>query len=285
MPAALPLPIRVLVKGASTVSWLSGMGASRSDLAFPRALEADLLAHGRPVELHTISVPSERIKSSLRHWEDEVIAFSPDVVILVYGHYESIHLFLPWWLERHANSLRGRPGPIRELYRTRLLRPVWMTLAKLQAKADTVLDPTIRRSRPRRVAADLERLIGHLQRMGSPLVFVFELLPPARRYQSWFPGMAERIAVMNAALAATTERFDRNVRFLRVSALVEEHAEGDIDVATPDGFHYSAHLHRMIGAELAREIAEWADTQQHLRIPGGETGGNAVPTDANRAKS
>jgi hypothetical protein len=265
MPEPLPLPIRILVKGASTVTWASGMGSSRSDFIFPRAIEQELLKDGRPATVQTISVPSERTKSTLLHWEHEVLGFSPDVIVLVYGHYESIHLFLPWWLERHANSRRARPRPLAELYRRVLLRPVWMFLAKLQARLDTKLDPTIRRNRPKYVAADLERLIERVQEIGSPLVYVFELLPPAKRYHSWFPGMAARIEVMNRAIADMVARVDSpNVQLFKVSELVEEHCGGDIGVATPDGFHYTHELHHEIGAELARRIAAWAETQPHL---------------------
>lgn len=269
MPDPLPLPIRVLVKGASTVGWLSGMGGARTDFTFPRVIEEQLLQSGRPVELRTHSVPSERTKTTLRHWEYEMIGFSPDVVVLVYGHYETVHLFLPWWLERHANSLKKRQGRVRAAYRRLLLRPVWMFLARLQARLDTTLDPTIRRSRPRRVAADLENLLEHVQDMHSPLVFLFELLPPAKRYQSWFPGMAARIEVMNEAIRDLVERLDNpNIRLLRIQPIVDEYAGGDMNVATPDGFHYSPEIHRVIGTRLAEEIATWADTQPHLRVGG-----------------
>lgn len=266
--APLPLPMRVLVKGASTVGWLSGMGGERSDFTFPRALEEQLLAHGRPVQVRTYTEPSQLARTALHRWQEEMIGFSPDVVVLVYGHYEAIHLFLPRWLERHANSLRARPGRLRDAYRTRVLRPVWMALARAQAWLDRTVDPTVRRGRPRQVAADLERLIGHIQELHSPLVFVFELLPPSRRYRSWFPGMARRIEVMNDALEDMVRRVGRpNVRFFRVGELVDKYADGDLEIAIPDGFHYSAQLHRRIGAELAAEIAAWADAQAHLRRP------------------
>jgi hypothetical protein len=267
MTQPLPMPIRVLVKGASTVNWLSEMGGPRTDFAFPRAIEAELLGAGRPVQIRTISVPSERTSTTLRRWEDEVLGYSPDVVVLVYGHYETIHLFLPRWLERHANSLRTRPRPLVNLYRKSVLRAVWMFLARMQARLDTRLDPTLRRARPRNVANDLQTLITQLQKIGSPLVIVFELLPPAKRYRSWFPGMAARIDVMNEAIAAMIKRVDKpNVRLFRTSEMVTKYAEGDIDVATPDGFHYSPYLHKMIGAELGRQIMEWADTQPHLQV-------------------
>jgi hypothetical protein len=265
MPESLPLPIRILVKGASTVSWASGIDRSRDAFIFPRAIEAELLKEGRPAQVQTISVPSERTKSTLLNWEREVLGFSPDVIVLVYGHYETVHLFLPWWLERHANSRLARPRPLAELYRRTLLRPVWMFLAKLQARLDTRLDPTIRRNRPKYVAADLERLLERVQEIGSPLVYVFELLPPAKRYHTWFPGMAARIEVMNTTLADLVARVNLpNVQYFKVSELVDKHCGGDIDVATPDGFHYTPELHYEIGAELARRISTWAETQPHL---------------------
>jgi hypothetical protein len=265
MPSPLPLPVRVLVKGASTVNWLSWMGGPRTDFSFPRVIEAHLAAQGRPAEMRTFTMPSEQTHKILGTWQQEVLGFSPDVIVLVYGHYETVHLFLPRWLERHANTLKDKPRLIPSLYRKRLLRPFWMLLARLQARLDTLLDPTIRRSRPRRVANDLERYISRVQMVGSPLVFVFELIPPATRYRSWFPGMTRRIEVMNGAIEDMVRRVNLpNVRYFRVADLVDKYAEGDLDQATPDGFHYSVAMHREIGIALAEQIADWADTQPHL---------------------
>lgn len=259
------LPLRVLVKGASTVNWASPMGGPRSDFTFPRAIEAELLRDGWPAEVRAFTMPSERTSRILLTWQEQVLGFSPDVIVLVYGHYETVHLFLPRWLERHANSLRARPRLVAGWYRRHLLRPVWMMLARLQARLDRMLDPTIRRGRPRQVAADLEAYIGQVQQIGSPLVFVFELLPPAVRYQSWFPGMARRIEVMNATIADLVRRIDRpDVRLFPVTELVDKCADGDVDLATPDGFHYTPELHRRIGEALAHEIESWAAAQGHL---------------------
>ncbi len=281
MPSPLPLPIRVMVKGASTVNWVSPMGGPRTDFAFSRVIEAELLAAGRPTEMRVISAPSELTSRTLLNWEREFLGWSPDVVVLVYGHYETVHLFLPRWLERHANSLRSRPRRLTKLYRTYLLRPVWMFLARLQARLDTRF-PTMRPQRPIRVANDLEALTVQLQKLHSPLMIIVELVPPAKRYRSWFPGMTARIAIMNETISAMVERLDKpNVRYFRTSELVRKYADDDLDIATPDGFHFSVDLHARIGAELAREIQEWADTQPHLQVakprrrpraPGAEAG-------------
>lgn len=268
MPSPLANPIKILVKGASTVGWSGVMGGPRTDFGFPRAMEEALLTSGRPVELRTISVPSERTRTAVHRWEHEMIGYSPDVIVLVYGHYETVHLFLPWWLERHANSRIVPPRRWSTAYRTRLLRPIWMTLAKLQSRLDKAIDPTFRR-RHKKVVADLEKIIGHTQELHSPLVILFELIHPAKRYQSWFPGMARRIDVMNEAIESMVKRIDLpNVRYFRVAELVDKYADGDLEIATPDGFHYSPDLHRRIGEHLARDVAEWADTQAHLQLKG-----------------
>jgi hypothetical protein len=265
MSSPLPLPIRVLVKGASTVGWISWSGGPRTDFIFPRVVEERLLSDGRPCVVQTNTMMSEKTSSILRTWQREVLGYSPDVIVLVYGHYETVHLFLPRWLERHANSLKARPRRLESFYRDHILRPVWMMLARLQARLDTRVNSTIRRSRPRHVAADLEACITHIQTVGSPLVIVFELLPPAERYRSWFPGMAARIEVMNRTIADMIARVDKpNVRYFPVRELVDKYCDGDIDVATPDGFHYTPEFHRVVGSRLAEQIGEWADTQPHL---------------------
>lgn len=263
----LQLPVRVYVRGASTVGWIAWMGGPPSDLAFPRAIEAELCRRGRASTVTAGSVPSERVSTLLRSWEREYIGWSPDVVVLAYGHYETIHLFLPRWLERHANSQRARPRRWEELYRRKVLRKVWMLLARAQSAVDRRVPPAVLRHRLRRAGADLERLIDRISQLGNPLVFVVELQPPVANARTWFPGMPARIAMMNDELRAMVHRIGRpDVRLFETSPLVAEHA-GDLEAATPDGFHYTPFMHDVIGRELGRHIDEWATTQPHLRAP------------------
>ena len=268
MPTPLPLPVRVLVKGSSNVNWVSWMNGPRADFAFPRVIEETLLSEGRPCTVQTITMTSEQARTLLRTWQREILGFSPDVIILAHGHFEAVHLFLPRWLERHANSLKARPRRIPTLYRKYFLRPIWKLLAQLQARVDTIVDPNIRRSRPRKVAADMERYISQVQKVGSPLVFCLEFPPPSSRYASWFPGMPARIEVMNRTIADMVARVDKsNVRYFPVMGLIDKYADGDLDIAVPDGFHYTPEMHRVVGEHLAEQIAEWAQTQPHLAQP------------------
>ena len=58
-----------------------------------------------------------------------------------------------------------------------------------------------------------------------------------------------------------------------VRRMTHRETGGDIDRATPDGFHYSVDMHRAIGTKLAGVIAEWADGQPHFKrgTEGGES--------------
>lgn len=265
MSAPLRLPIRILVKGPSIVNWTSWMGGPRTDFTFPRVIEQTFCDEGRPALVEAITMTSEQAKKLTLTWQREVLGFSPDVIVLSYGQFESVHLFLPRWLERHANSLKVRPRRISELYRKVVVKPVWKSLAQLQARLDARMKPTFKRSRTRTVPLDMERYIKRVQMVASPMVIVMEVLPPATRQKSWFPGMTARIAMMNEANKAMVERVDLpQVRWFTTSDLVAKHFDDDIEVATPDGFHYSPEFHRRIGEKLAVVIAEWAETQPHL---------------------
>lgn len=261
----LRLPIRVLVKGASTVVWTSWMGGPRTDFIFPRVIEAELLAQSRPVELRTLGQPSEKVTTALRTWQRDILGFSPDVIVLMYGHLETIHLFIPRWLERHAHSEKARPGRLRDAYRRSILRPVYMSLGRAQARLDSRSGEALARRRARRTALDLRQVVTKMSQVASPLILVMEILPPGPKYRAWFPGMARRVEVTNAAIEQMVRDLDRaNVRYFRVSDVVARHFPADVD-PIPDGAHYSPELHRAVGVELAHQISEWADTQPHLK--------------------
>jgi len=266
MGGPLPLPLRVLVKGASTVHTVSWMGGPRSDFAYSRATERALYAAGVPAEVRCTAVSSQRTKTGLKTWESEIFSWSPDVVVLNYGHFETIHLFLPQRLERHVHSMADRPGRFRTPYRT-ITRKAWRLLARLQQRVDSKVPANLFRHRPRRVAADLGRLIERTQMIGSPLVFVMELTPPGASFRKWFPGMADRMEVMNATMADVVRRADLpHVRFFPTNTVLEPLVAEGHDV-NPDGGHYTPEAHRAIGERLAEEILDWASREGLTSTP------------------
>lgn len=257
MSGPLPPLLRVLVKGASTVHTVSWMGGSRGDFAYPRATEVALYAAGVPAEVRCTAMSSQRTKTGLTTWDAEVADWTPDVVVLNYGHFETIHLFLPQRLERHVHSMAGRPGRFRGYYRTGL-RKLWRLLARIQQQLDLRVDSTMFKGRPRRVADNLVRLVERTQLTGSPLVVVMEITPPGVSFQKWFPGMQPRTHVMNEALAEAVRRTDRpNVRYFPTNTILAPLMVDGQEV-NPDGGHYTPEAHKMIGENLAEIIVEWA---------------------------
>jgi hypothetical protein len=91
MSGGLPLPLRVLVKGASTVHSVRWSGdRPRTAFTFPRATEVAMYAAGVPAEVRATAMSAQGTKHALATWEDEIFSWSPDVVVLNYGRSESL---------------------------------------------------------------------------------------------------------------------------------------------------------------------------------------------------
>jgi lysophospholipase L1-like esterase len=260
------LPLRILVKGASTALWTSFMGGPRTDLAFPRVIEDELRAGGRPAEVRNTAVLGDRTIDGLRRWTDEAIPWSPDAVVMIYGHYETIHLFIPHWFERYVNKPRvSRPWA--RFYRRRVLRAVWKATCTVQAWFDARLPDAVWMPRIRRTSRDIVDHAVAMRQLASPLILVMEVLPLAPSKDHWFPGMNRRIAAMNERnREAIRSLADDEIQFVEISPIADRITGGDLELAIPDGFHYTPALHRAVGQELAGRIL---DRESGLAQPDG----------------
>ena len=260
------LPVRVLVKGASTTVYTSWMGGPRSDFAWPRVVEEQLVAAGLPADVRSTAVPAELTKSAFQVWPMEVLAWSPDVAILDYGRMECVHLFVPRWLERHAHSLAKRPFPIRQAYRQHIVRPVWKGLARVQQKIDRSLPLPSTLWRVNRGIKDIEGIIARIRSVASPLVLLPEIPPFGKVYDDWFPRANDRVEIMNGLLRDLVRKLDDpDIRFVPLAHLWDPLiAEGQD--ACPDGGHFTPELHRAVGEALGQVVVEWAEKQPHLLV-------------------
>lgn len=264
---ALQMPIRIYVKGASTVSWMSFMDGPRTDFTFPRVVESELLQSGRPVAMWVSSVPSERTRQQLKRWERELGGWSPDVVVLSFMHAECVHAVLPLRMQRYVDGLTAPSGPVRDVYRKRVLKPAWRRLARLQKLIDTRL-PSSRRRRLDRAARDLETLTRRIARFSSPLILVCDVPYPSASWLDWFPGMPARTAYATEQARKIVERIDLpNVRFFETRPIMDDFAARGHEPAG-DGAHFSPEVHAAVGQAMARVVEDWALTQPHLRAPG-----------------
>lgn len=259
-----PMPLRVLVKGASSTVVVEPPGGPRTNQAFAWWLEVMLRAGGFEATVRNAGSEGQRVTRALCNWEDEVQRWAPDVVVLNYGQYECMPGLLPVWLERHASGWHRHSGPIRERYRRRLADPVWRRLARYQRKAPprlVALSPF--RSSQKRTLSELRHLITKIRTVGTPLVIVMETWPVGSRWRHWFPTMHDSATGMRAGIEDVVAGFhaDDVYRFPMwqlVGGL-------DLDEALPDGVHFSGDLHRKIAEGLSAVIVEWAAGQPHLR--------------------
>jgi hypothetical protein len=267
MTETIRMPVRVLVKGASDVIYSSGMGGPRGDFAWPRVIEAELYAAGWPADVRSQVRPGEMAKEFYPRWRDEVLAWSPDVVVLDYGAMECVHLILPRFMERHANSLAGRPQPLRLLYRGQVVKPLWRYAFRLQRAIDNRLprDSKLSQWRMRRGVRDVDGLIKQIRNIASPLILIPDMPPVGKPYRKWFPGADERIAIANQMMQDLVRTYDSpDIQFVPLIHLWDDLEEGKD--ARPDGGHYTPDGHRMVGEEIASVILDWVEKQPHLVV-------------------
>ena len=74
--------------------------------------QTEIMAFGETLYTPARPMPTRRTGDG----DDDIVAWSPDIVILAVGHYESLHAYLPRWLERGANTVNRRPGLFRDFY-------------------------------------------------------------------------------------------------------------------------------------------------------------------------
>ncbi len=242
------------------------MSGPRTDMVFSRVMEQQLLAHGQPADVRNEGYMGWPSRHLFKTWEDDIVRFSPDVVILA-PHWESLHTILPGWLERGANTVNRRPGFWRHLYYRRLLRGIARGVLILQKRIDRP-GRQLNKRRMRRNKIDVAAYIKMTSQVGNPLILVLELHQPAGVKLKWYGGWPERVVKLNKGLREVVDGIGKpDVRYVEISDLMALFDPGEPDDLWADGIHFSPEFHRAIGEKLAGIAEDWASTQSHLARP------------------
>jgi len=263
----IQLPLRVLIKGPSTVLYTSWMGGPRTDMVFSRVMEQQLLAGGRAAEVRNTGELGWPTKDLFKTWPEDIVQWSPDIVVMAVGHYETLHAILPRWLERLANREGRRPSVFQNLYYRIFARSVARVVMYLQRNVDR---PGLRRRRRiRRVIKDTAAYIKITERFGSPLFLILEIhTPTAAKRDTWFPGWPQRIKHLNDDLRQLVAELDSpDVRFVEITDMMDRFDDPTAEGLWPDGIHFIPEFHRAVGERLAGIAEEWASGQSHLAKP------------------
>jgi hypothetical protein len=259
----MALPLRVLFKGPSTIVWTSMMSGPRTDLAFPRVMEAGLLARGRAVTVSNGARNGWLTRDLFATWEEEISAWSPDVIVMTPAHMETVHGILPPWLERGANAVSRRPGRLRKFYYRRFLRG----LARLVLLAQKRIDAPGRfQRRVKHALRETDEYLKITKQVANPLILLLELHEPTQKKIDWFPGWPARRDLLNEGLRSLAERHE-NVEFFTIVDLMDQFNPGGPEDLWRDGIHFSPKFHRAIGEKLAGHVESWASSQPHLAQP------------------
>ncbi len=263
MPTPHQLPLKVLFKGPSTLVWTSMMSGPRSDMVFPRVMEAELLAGGRSVDVWNAARNGWLTRDLFATWEEEISSWSPDVIIMTPVHMECIHALLPPWLERGANAVNRRPTLWSKLFYRKFLRGLARMVLHIQKRID---GPGRFQGRVKRGLRDTDGYLRITKQVGSPLVILLEVHTITRARKAWFPGFQARADLLNDGLRQLAERHE-NVEYMRVVDLMEQFDPGEPEDLWADGVHFSPPFHRVLGERLADRVEQWARTQSYLDQP------------------
>ena len=261
MSAARSSPVRILVRGSSTVSWISNAEPGRVSHAYPRVLETAMHQRGWSAQVRVSAPLAKSSLHILRDADDEIFAWDPDVIIVNTGHMENLHVLVPIALARHVFTRTARPGRWRQSYRRRLLWPAYKVATRIQARLEPALGPRVFRRRRNAVIDHIGQYIHVAHRNGHPLVIIMGLVPPPGPLPQ-FPGLASRLETMNAAFQALVEqRPESDVAWFDPSGVLTTDGPPP-EVAMGDGLHFTADAHEAVGRRLADVVEQWLGAQR-----------------------
>jgi hypothetical protein len=246
---------RVLVVGNSMTTIVPGR-TSRLDGPYAETLELLLRTKGINAEVRNAGREYELINRGIHRYQEEERAWGPDVIVVNYGMAECQAPAIPRGVHNHFMTWEKGLSRPANAYRTRVAPLIWPKLRAYQRWAMRRMGMRFWRMTPRRFGAELERLI-FLARYDHRLVLVLDVNPPGERLLHNRPGIDARRDVFQAVINDVVGKAaanDDGVKLISASTLCDELG---IDVAIPDGYHWSPPAQRRVAEMLAAEILPW----------------------------
>jgi lysophospholipase L1-like esterase len=226
----------------------------REDGTFPERLQRLLDEQGFDVEVRNESRLFDMLPSGWRRFQQQLIPWAPDVLVVNYGVVEMQPNVVPTWLNRHLTTETvGGKGPV-GVYKRRVVPHLWPPVRTFQRRASRRTGTHTWRLPPRRVADELRRLI-HVARQEKMLVLVNDVPEPGERLRYFLPTIERRHAILQEVLADVVDAFaDPEVRLVPVSQVSAKLGEA---AGLPDGLHLTSAGHLAVAHLLADEIGPW----------------------------
>jgi hypothetical protein len=245
---------RVAVLGNSVPILIVPPRPTREEGTFPERLQQLLDQRGLDVEVRNDSRLFDLLPDGWRRFQQRLIPWAPDVLVVNYGVVEMQPNVVPTWLNRHLTTETvGGTGPV-DLYRRRVVPKLWPPVRRFQRWSSAQVGTRTWRLPPARLGAELRRLI-EVARRERMLVLVNDVHEPGDRLRHFLPSIEHRHAIVQQVLAETVDGFgDPDVRLVPVSQVSAKLGEAD---GLPDGLHLTSAGHLGVAELLADEIAPW----------------------------
>lgn len=245
---------RVAVLGNSVPILVVPPRATREEGTFPERLQRLLDERGLDVEVRNDSRLFDVLPDGWRRFQQQVIPWAPDVLVVNYGVIEMQPNVVPTWLNRHLTTVTvGGKGPV-ALYKRRAVPKLWPPVRRFQRWSSARVGTRTWRLPPQRLGAELRRVV-EVARQDRMLVLVNDVHAPGDRLRHFFPAIERRHAIVQEVLADVVDGFaDPDVRLVPVSQVSAKLGEVE---GLPDGLHLTSAGHLGVAELLADEIAPW----------------------------
>lgn len=251
-----PVPLRVLVVGASMTYMVVPPRAGPEDGNYVQHLRHLLAARGCPAHVMLRSRWYGRVDEHLRVFESQIRDRLPDVVVLDIGEGSSHPRVVPNAVTRHMLTWDRTSRLGARTYRRLVAEPVWRVLRTLQRLAARHAPLALSRLSPRRFRHDAARLVDLVRTETGAAVVVVGLDTPGSHVLHWLPGLGERATHYDQLLQQLVRSLgDPGVTYL--SRAVDTEAV-PVDELLPDGLHRTAAGHRLLAERLAGRVLEAA---------------------------
>jgi lysophospholipase L1-like esterase len=257
-------PLSVVVWGNSCAFMTMPIDADGRGAIYGEVLRDRLAAAGVPATLRVQARWFDFLTRAVRRYESDIRPELPDVLVLQFGLNEAQPWLMPTRLIGHLLAEDRAVTRSARAYRRWFANRAWRRLRAYRRILAGPVGTRTWQTTPGRFEGTLRRAIRMTRYELGALVLVLDVNPPGSRLEHFLPGMTARHDRIRAAIESAVRSFDDpGVRLVRSSAVVEELG---VDTALPDGLHFNADAHRLVGERLADEVLSWlADARPAAR--------------------
>jgi lysophospholipase L1-like esterase len=247
-------PLRVVVTGSSIALYTRPYRRGPEEGTYGQELERQLLQHGIPAQMTNQAGWLLTVNEIYREVAQRVISHNPDVVVLNVGWVECQPRLTPLGVLRWQESWHPSLHPVAKAARSKVEPALRAFHRRVEPRLLERLPWSMHRMGPERFEVELRRLVTLIRREQQCLVLVLNINPTNARVAAALPGIHDHAARFSAIVDRVASGDDPGVRLVDSRSFVTRYGA---DAVLPDGIHFNAEGHRLLGGILFDEVQAW----------------------------